>query len=159
MGSSTRERRVIALAQAPIRNRIALRSVCQGVAMVRELYTLAIGLCLAISGCAGIGQNAESVRAAMVGMNERELISCLGPPDDVSFSDERNYFLYRLEFHLDSDLRPSDLKKPARCNLLFQFDQGSVAGVGVRGLNFEGVNANFGCTMLLNRCLESASIR
>ncbi len=127
--------------------------------MVRDLYALAIGLCLVISGCAGIGQNAKSVRAAMVGMNERELIGCLGPPNDVSFSDERDYFLYHLEFPLDQHMKPSDLRKRAQCNLLFQFDQGSVSGVGVRGLNFEGMNANFGCTMLLDRCLESASIR
>ena len=100
------------------------RSGCEQ--KLRRVYVLAVGICLMISGCAALGPRSEEARAAIVGMDQRELLSCLGPPDDLDFNDEQRYFLYRLDFrHEDPALVLADLwSPPALCGLLFPIDQG-----------------------------------
>ncbi len=119
---------------------------------------LATGACLGSSGCVSLGQGSEEARTAFIGTKQRTLLNCLGPPDDVSFQDERSYFLYSLRFRLSGAPTPTELARPAFCNLLFEMDRGSVSDLEVGGRSFDGHNATSRCTALaVDRCLEIAT--
>ncbi len=92
----------------------------------------------------------------MVGMDERSLLSRLGPPDDFTFAGERRYFLYRLDLR-----RPvfafaaPDPNRPAFCDLLFRIDRGVVTDVRVRGAAFSGLQADARCTIIASEALKA----
>ena len=60
----------------------------------RHLFCLlAFGACLLVSGCASSGSKFRKASESLLGIHQRELIGCLGPPADVSFDSEQSYFL------------------------------------------------------------------
>ncbi len=107
-------------------------------------------------GCAIHTRTAHDARAAMVGMDERRLLSRLGPPDDFAFAGERQYRLYRLDLRR----RASSFKAPepdrlAFCNLLFRIDRGVVMDVRVRGVAFDGLKADARCMLIASEALKA----
>ncbi len=126
--------------------------------LTSALWLLASGACLGISGCVSLDRGSEEARTAFIGTGQRTLLNCLGPPDDVSFHDERSYFLYNLRFRLSGAPTPTALARPAFCNLLFEMDRGSVSDLEVAGRSFDGHNAASRCAVLAaDRCLEIAT--
>ncbi len=120
----------------------------------RHLFCLlAFGACLLVSGCASSGSKFRKASESLLGIHQRELIGCLGPPADVSFDSEQSYFLYHLDFRYQELVVPPVWSPPAICNVLFQFDEGSVSHVVVRGRSFDGHDAKAACTILVSdRC-------
>lgn len=121
----------------------------------RTLCWLAAGACLVTAGCTSLGTKSEQVRSAMLGMKERELVSCLGPPTDYMFGAEKSLFTYRLDlrreaFKFNETPLPSE---PAFCNVAFHIDQGVISDVAVRGIDLAGMNADATCTVVVGECL------
>ncbi len=106
-------------------------------------------------GCAVHLKHPSEARAAIVGMNERRILSRLGPPDEFVFAGERRYFLYRLDLRRRAyRFGFPDLTKAAFCNVLFRIDRGVVSEVGVRGLNMGGLNADASCSIIADDLLR-----
>ena len=92
----------------------------------------------------------------MVGMDERTLLSRLGPPDDFTFDGERHYFLYRLDLRRRVfAFNAPEPTRPALCNLLFRIDRGVVTDVRVRGVAFSGLNADGRCMIIAGKALKA----
>ena len=100
----------------------------------------------------------------MLGMKERELLSCLGPPTDFVIDAERRIFIYRMDLRrrafVDIEDTPRTSKstvvipnEPAVCNAAFQIDHGVISDVAVRGVNPLGLNADSMCTIVVGECL------
>ncbi len=105
-------------------------------------------------GCGTHMISANEARAAIVGIDERRLLSHLGPPDDFAFAGEQRYFLYRLDLrHRVSSFGPEDSHRLAFCNLLFRIDRGVVTDVRVRGVTFSGLRTNTKCMMIASNAL------
>ncbi len=100
-------------------------------------------------GCAVSLKHASEARAAIVGTNERRILSRLGPPDEFVFAGERRYFLYRLDLRRRAyRFGAPDLTRTAFCNVLFRIDRGVVSEVSARGIAFSGLNADARCTII-----------
>ncbi len=107
-------------------------------------------------GCAIHTRTAHDARAAMVGMDERRLLSRLGPPDDFAFARERRYFLYRLDLRRRAFLfKAPDPSRLAFCNLLFRIDRGVVTNVRVRSVAFSGLKADARCMIIASEALKA----
>ncbi len=120
------------------------------------ISTIVLGGILALLGCSTLGERSHEVRAAIVGSNERNLLRCLGPPDDFRYDEDRHDFLYRLDLRRrDSAWGPPDLSQPAFCNLLFQIDQGRISDLHVRSIDGYGLKADSRCTVIAGECLAS----
>ena len=120
------------------------------------ISTIALAAILAPLGCSTLGERSHEVRAAIVGSNERNLLRCLGPPDDFTYDEHRHDFLYRLDLRgRDFAFGRPDLSQPAFCNLLFQIDQGRISDLHVRGIDGYGLNADSRCTVIAGECLAS----
>ncbi len=84
-------------------------------------------------GCAVLLNHANEARAAIVGTNERRLLSRLGPPDEFVFAGKRRYFLYRFDLRRRAYwFGAPDPTRAALCNVLFRIDRGVVSDVGER---------------------------
>ena len=119
----------------------------------RLFCLLAFGSCLLVSGCVSSGPKFRKTSESLVGIGQRELIRCLGPPADISFDSEQSYFLYHLDFRYQEPVVPEAWSPPAICNVLLQFDEGSVSHLVVRGRSFDAHNAKADCTILMSdRC-------
>ncbi len=120
------------------------------------ISTIVLAAILALLGCSTLGERSHEIRAAIVGSKERNLLRCLGPPDDFSYAEDRHDFLYRLDLrrHRFEFGRP-DLSQPAFCNLLFQIDRGRISDLHVRGIDGYGLNADTSCTVIAGECLAS----
>ncbi len=99
------------------------------------------------TGCATLGERKQEAHAALVGTEERRLLSRLGPPDHFHFGEERRYFIYRLDLRRRGGIPESPEFEPAFCSLLFRIDSGVVADVQVRGVSQAGLNADTRCTI------------
>ncbi|MEE9279375.1 MAG: hypothetical protein V3V67_04300 [Myxococcota bacterium] len=89
-------------------------------------------------------------------MDERRLLSRLGPPDDFAFAGERRYFLYRLDLRRRvSSFKAPDPTRLAVCNLLFRIDRGVVTDVRVRGVSFSGMKRDARCMIIASRALKA----
>ena len=105
------------------------------------------------TGCANLAERKQEAYAAMLGTEERRLLSRLGPPDHFHFGEERRYFLYRLDLRRRGGFPEPSGIKPTFCSLLFRIDSGVVAAVQVRGVNHAGLNADTRCTILAGEVL------
>ncbi len=106
-------------------------------------------------GCAVPLKRASEARTAIVGTNERRILSRLGPPDELVFAGERRYFLYRLDLRERAyRFGAPDLTQTAFCNVLFRIDRGVVSDVTARGIAFSGLNADARCTIIARALLR-----
>ena len=115
-----------------------------------------MALTLALVACISIAEQSQEMRAAILGSNERSLLSCLGPPDDFGYDEERHHFLYRFDLRRRGfAFGPPDPSQPAFCNLLFRIDQGLISDIQVRGIDGCGLNAESRCTVIAGECLAN----
>ncbi len=120
------------------------------------ISTIVLATIVALLGCSTLREQSHEVRAAIIGSNERNLLRCLGPPDDFRYEEDRHQFLYRLDLRRRGfEFGPPDLSQPAFCNLLFQVDQGRISDIHVRGIDGYGLNVEERCTVIAGECLAS----
>ncbi len=106
-------------------------------------------------GCTVLLNHPNEARAAIVGTNERRILSRLGPPDEFVFAGERRYFLYHLDLRRRAyRSRAPDPTRVAFCNVLFRIDRGVVSEVSTRGLDFSGMNTDDLCTIIAGDLLR-----
>jgi hypothetical protein len=123
--------------------------------------------CLAV-GCLALGGGTDELKRALIGVDARELRSCVGVPSNVDLSGEQELLVYRFgaaRTMLSESYPPADPERVVErvpglsrgrssdfCELTFALRGGKVEEVRVRARRSSGLNDDLACLRRAHSC-------
>lgn len=120
---------------------------------------LVLALVVPLAGCATVGAESERVRSALIGLQLRQLRSCLPVPveTDIAGPAEQLVYSWRPEFReiepragRESSLQP--MRDPV-CRVTVESMEGHITSVSSWGRSSLGLNIDPWCMRKLDRCV------
>ena len=131
--------------------------------------SVAVLVCVALTGCLGYGRYAEQVREGFVGMTARQVANCVGTPHSTEQRDDVEEITYLWELAegtrpgpgVRAPLLPEGTSDPAKvrrgevgfCELGFELRDGVVESVRSRGQDARGLSADVDCLLVFRHCV------
>lgn len=146
--------------------------------MRTNFHRVRCGLLLAATACATTtyGERATYIRQAFLQLNERQVLSCLGPPSDFDYPDEQTAlwaYAYPTSNSAGLGLRPIDAGQrmdrrtreflshpldsdvpPGFCRLTIELVAGKVVDLKAEARSSSGLNSNAECLHTARMCVE-----
>ncbi len=115
---------------------------------------------VALLGCMTL--STAEIRQRLVGLDERDVIECMGPPESVTAlgqSGEAQLWSYSAELLREVATRPGALGEdttgwPTRCQFNFTIRDGIVTSFRAIGRRHDGLDAEAVCTRKVRQCIE-----
>ena len=104
--------------------------------------------------CSTVNDRSEQIRSGLADLDQRQILSCFGPPADFAYSDTAAYYVYRWDLRSQAVRFDRDLARPAFCQWVFKFEGGVISMVDVEGRDGYGLRVDAQCVLLAANCIE-----